>query len=139
MERLVMQLQGATVWDEFANVTPGIATRVCKKLIRKVIRQAIEDLKYEVEQGYDVTSEARYYHEYWSYPKETPRPNKNPKENIQNAGRKVVPVLSPHAFIFGTSKDEWSFLWCCDQIGLSPTYLRKGVSKNILVVSKKTA
>jgi hypothetical protein len=126
MQMLATKLHGYTNYDELASHDQAEA-RMVKRILAAVIGIAIEDLMHEVENGYDLKSEGRYYENgYQRYPKELPRRLKG------SVGRRAIPLLSPYAFIFGESEEDLSFNWICRSIGLDPGYTKNGIKQKIL-------
>lgn len=131
MGRLATQLQGVTIWNEYQN--KSIETRFIRAVIAAVIKQAMDDLVFEIAEGYDVASEARYYPHGWLfYPVEVLASERS----TSTRGRKINAVLSPLAFIIGKSDEEWSFIWCCQQLDLDPEYVKRGILENLAKLRK---
>lgn len=131
MGRLATRLQGVTIWNEYQN--KSIETRFIRAVIAAVIKQAIDDLIFEIREGYDVASEARYYPNGWLfYPVEVLASERT----TSTRGRKMNAVLAPLAFIIGKGDGEWSFIWCCQQLDLDPEYVKRGILEHLAKLRK---
>lgn len=134
MSQLATKVQGITIYEECPDThidgrTPEI------RLIRAIFERAIMDLKNEVTKGMDYETALRI-HEFGcqAYPA---IPNLT-----KRAGKGCRPYafhISPYDYLFNDDLEEWSFLWCCQQVctdwkGYAQN-LRRKINKNILLIT----
>jgi hypothetical protein len=132
MARLAEELQGRTRYEDIQEDLEE--TRYVRRVYAEVIKLAVRDLIQEIEQGFDIETVDRYMvREEGQLPRDKPPKEINNKRNPRNSGRKRIPLLSPHAFIFG---EEGTFVLCCQELGLDPDRMREQIQLKISAVKK---
>ena len=107
MARLATQLQGKTIYDEFANNTD--IRQPEKRLILAIFAEAAIDIIYDIKEGADINDPIRISGENGKK-SVMPIPKKNPR------GRSLKYFLSGYSYFMDNSIEPWSFLWCCQAI-----------------------
>lgn len=121
-------------YDEFTDThiegrTPEI------RLIRAIFERALMDLMDEVKKGMDYTTVLRVHQfgcqAYPAIPDLTPRKGKGCRHHQFH--------ISPYDYFFNNDIEDWSFLWCCQQISSDwlgyAQNLRRKINKNILLIT----